>query len=788
MRDEDLLTELLEAETESTVLNALESRGLFGPEEFSKRWRFLGRMQNNQAIVLAQQSAPVAALVEKYTNAVDSILLRHCKAAGVDPRGPDAPPSMTSAVDRFLGDLDSKEQDEIRRVAEENIVLYATGRKDRPTISLYDGGEGQLAQNFPKTFCSLIAFGEEGAYKKGVPFVQGQFNMGGSGVLPFCSEQRRLQLVVSRVPADVAKTDEHEWAFTLFCFFEKEASWCYLVGDDGSILTAGAKPRALLPKAGPPKEGEVPLPRVRNVKSGTLIKMFDFQAPKSNICGELAKKIEEYLLRPPLPMRIIECRSDYEAKVMAVSAWDHMGRWKKRSKKFPDGRLEPGFEEGASFEIELANGEKVPGEIRVFRADTNTRSDDDPPQTGVRALINGQSHAKRDWRFFAGRRVDKEHVARSMLVTLMCESLSRSTKNELFMSNRETFRDSGPGSILAQLLDELQTILKTHDELIRLNERRYAEEIKDSVRDQDGIKALEELLGSEPSLANLFGSLIPGSIPAPSSAGNQGGTVLGKPIPFKGVDFPTFFCRVKDKATTVDVELPQGDAIRVSFATDVKNNYFTRRRPPRGDIDIDGSLRPSYALYNGRLTFACRCDKASPVGTTFSTVVTITDKRGSGPFVLQINSTVVAPREEREPQPGKKREQKVKATPSQPNVTEKALGPDEPPLKIVSTPGSQEQLQIIINTTSPLLEEAKRMRSKAEERAVTFVFKYGLALAAMGMLSKLRGTPQWESHNPECRTQIQTMAEGVARVIVPLCLSLSKNLPKVKAGSVAAVA
>lgn len=351
MRDEKLLNELLQADTEANVLEALNSRGLLKPENFGKNWRYVGGMQNNQAIVLTQQSSPAAALIEKYTNGVDSVLFRRCKAAGIDPRGTDAPRDMAAAVEKFFGDLDEKKQDEIRAIAEEHIVLYATGRKDRPTLSLYDAGEGQLAQNFPKTFCSLIAApGEEGSYKKGVPFVQGQFNMGGTGVLPFCSEQRQLQLIVSRVPADVAKTDEHEWAYTLFCFFEQEAAWCYLVGEDGTIHTGGAKPLPMLPKAGAPKDGEVPSPRVRNAKSGTLIKMFDFQAPKSNICGELAKKIEEYLLRPPLPMRIVECRPEYPAKVMAVSAWDYMGRWKKPSKKYPEGRMEPGFEDGASFE------------------------------------------------------------------------------------------------------------------------------------------------------------------------------------------------------------------------------------------------------------------------------------------------------------------------------------------------------------------------------------------------------------------------------------------------------
>ena len=43
--------------------------------------------------------------------------------------------------------------------------------------------------------------------------------------------------------------------------------------------------------------------------------------------------------------------------------------------------------------------------------------------TGLRALINRQSHAKRDTQFFKGKAVDKEHIGGSMLVTLDCSEL-----------------------------------------------------------------------------------------------------------------------------------------------------------------------------------------------------------------------------------------------------------------------------------------------------------------------------------------------------------------------------
>ena len=69
-------------------------------------------------------------------------------------------------------------------------------------------------------------------------------------VAPVCCRSavtdRKMQLIVSRVPSDVAKSP-HEWGFTVFCFFpsKQSPSWKYLVGTDGKIMTAGAEPLGL---------------------------------------------------------------------------------------------------------------------------------------------------------------------------------------------------------------------------------------------------------------------------------------------------------------------------------------------------------------------------------------------------------------------------------------------------------------------------------------------------------------------------------------------------------------
>ena len=57
------------------------------------------------------------------------------------------------------------------------------------------------------------------------------------------------------------------------------------------------------------------------------------------------------------------------------------------------------FEEGASVQIKLSTGETVPGEVRVSKAEKGGDEEGDLPQTGLRALINGQSHANRvEWK------------------------------------------------------------------------------------------------------------------------------------------------------------------------------------------------------------------------------------------------------------------------------------------------------------------------------------------------------------------------------------------------------
>jgi len=156
--------------------------------------------------------------------------------------------------------------------------------------------------------------------------------------------------------------------------------------------------------------------------------------------------------------------------------------------------------------------------------------------------------------------------------------------------------------------------------------------------------------------------------------------------------------------------------------------------------------------------------------------VEISDHAGHGPFKLVIKAKVVAPRPKTthaSPTPNPK----VSSAPSRPDIIEVTNGPEDPPITVDRVPGTT-RLQLRVNNGSRLLDEAKKLRPKEEQAAVEFVFKYGLALIAMGLLDAAKKTPEWEKDEAGCRKDIQDAASGIGRVIVPLCRTLPKKLPK----------
>jgi len=215
---------MMKADSEEEVIELLKSSGLWENKDL---WRFYGDYENNYNTIGNQQGRPDAALVEKVVNAVDTRLLGECLVRGIDPEGSQAPQSIRQAVAMFFDDdykPDSPHAGQIKNWSNEKrteiartLTVVATGagaKSGNPCFSISDRGEGQTPERMPDTFLSLTK-----ANKLRIPFVQGKFNMGGTGVFEFCGPNG-LQLTVTRRNPNIPRSkfphpSDTQWGFTI---------------------------------------------------------------------------------------------------------------------------------------------------------------------------------------------------------------------------------------------------------------------------------------------------------------------------------------------------------------------------------------------------------------------------------------------------------------------------------------------------------------------------------------------------------------------------------------------
>ncbi len=322
-----LCRSLLEADTEQAVIAILLEAGYWNRSEV---WRFYGDVENNWAQSGNQQSLAEAALAEKVVNAVDARLMGECLARRIDPTSERAPRSIRQAVAWFFDDSSGEKMatggyvedwpsEKIRSVAG-GITLCATGtRPDTLSLTISDNGEGQTPRRLPDTILSLNK-----SNKLYIPFVQGQFNQGGTGALRFCG-RNNIQLVISRRNPAILNTscneNDLEWGFTIVRRERpvdgkrRNSVYTYLAPCDilelkdhhhGKILSFRADQFGIFPD----KEG----PYSRTAEFGTCIKLYEYQyiGEKSNILRgkSFLSRLDLLLPEIALPARMYDYRRD----------------------------------------------------------------------------------------------------------------------------------------------------------------------------------------------------------------------------------------------------------------------------------------------------------------------------------------------------------------------------------------------------------------------------------------------------------------------------------------------
>lgn len=600
-----LAMDLLHADREARVIEILTDAGLWQDEAC---WRLYGDDDNNFKTIGGQQARSDSALVEKIVNSVDARLMDACLLAGVKPDSADAPQTISKARKRFFSGTDRTE-------LAKGITLAVTGARTHqegmPCLTICDIGEGQTPADIPDTFMSI-----DRKNKLRIPFVQGKFNMGGTGALMFCGK-RKLQLLITRrnpeiVPfTNASDPTAGQWSVTVV---RRESPpegpgqvrnpyFKYLapVGAEtrhgkGYVLSFDAEEIALMP------EGNQAY--MRAMRWGSCIKLYDYDMRgfKGHVLrkGGLLARLEIHLPEAALPIRVHECRAGFKGH--AGSFDTNLIGLRERLESSRSDNLEPGYPTSLTLNIQ---GESMIAKVYAFQGN---RADTYRADQGVVFTINGQTHGWFPKSFFERKRVKMGRLAKALLVVVDCTAISVEARADLFKNSRD--RLSGC-DLRRDIEEELECQIANHPGLRELRERRRRDEVAERLKDS---KPLEEVIGSilktSPSLSRLFLQGQRLNRPYRSGENGQKGGA-GGPEPgdgeFRGKQHPTFFRfeKLKD-GEVLQRTCEHGRRCRIRFVTDVDNEYFVRdlyRGRYRVEV-IEGSLEgqeltTSVNLYSG---------------------------------------------------------------------------------------------------------------------------------------------------------------------------------------------
>jgi hypothetical protein len=646
MNTQKLCMSLVHADSPEEVIGVLQDFGYWDDDDV---WRDLGDNENNYSILGAQQSDPIAALVEKLVNSVDARLMNECMVAGIKPDSAKAPGSVREAVAQLIehtdpskatnGRIENWTQTE-RREQAKLITLAATGPKTAPCLSISDAGEGQTPANVPLTFMSLAK-----SNKLRIPFVQGKFNMGGTGALRFCGGFHHLQLIVTRRnPALTTSAEEGDWSFTVVRRMEptggeRSSVYRYLapVKFEGvqqrQVLRFEAETLPLRPQG----NNAYALPQTY----GSFVKLFDYRYKgQSHILMRdgLLRQVDARLPSPALPFMMHECRN-YTGNAGSFSN-PATGLLVRLSDEKGD-NLDAAF---PKYDLMSVGGQTFTVSLFGFKQGKSTTYLS--KSEGVLFTVNGQSHGTLTSRFFTRAKVGLDYISDALLVCLDCSSLHGASLEELFMNTRESLAES---DFRFDVEAHLQEFLKKHPVLREFNNRRREEKIKEKIQDDDNLaNTLKDVLTSSPSLAAIF---LTGEKLKSAFNVKQTGTTEE----FVGKLFPTYF-RFRNRAQGEELArtAEQGRAVRIGLETDVEDNYFGRPKDPgqysceflrQGEwIELPGHSMP---LVKGHASLSVDLPEGAKAGEQLAIRVTVSDDQHVDSFINHVSLKII-PFKERE--------------------------------------------------------------------------------------------------------------------------------------------
>ncbi len=783
-----LCIDLIHADTEEQVIALLTKANLW---ENTSLWRDLGDNENNYAVIGNQSSKADAALVEKVVNSIDARLLDECRKIKIDPQSDKAPPSIRHAVAQFIEKSAHPEKESTGKISEWSpsqrtevaraITLAATGTRTNPSYTIVDSGEGQTPDAVPETFMSLNK-----ANKLRIPFVQGKFNMGGTGVLRFCGKNSLQLIVTKRDPKILDSTppnpEDKMWGFTVVRrddprTGERSSVYRYLAPYKGGVLRFDADTLPLFP--------ELNKPYARETEYGALIKLYEYRAQGflSNILlpDGLLSRMELLLPEPALPVRLHECRDykgsagSFDTTLTGISVRLSDDKAKNMEEGFP-----------CSFQLKV-RGQDLVGNIYAFKKD---KAKTYRKNEGIIFVINGQTHATIGATFFKNKSVGLGYIDEDLLVQIDCSALDRRAQEELFMNSRDRLCEDS--DLKKEIQEALADELKHHVALRELNNRRRHEEISQKLENDKPLEdILKNIFKGSPTLSNLF--LKGERISSPFHVKGKD----TKDLPYEGKKFPTYF-RFKGKPTNHalvrNCYLNIGK-VRLYFETDVENLYFSRPSH-RGKLEVfrnhDGKKTPladfTPSLSKGLASLTIPLPSDTKIGEVINLEILVSDDTSVEPFTNHCQLTVQSekiikhgpPRPPKPPGPDDGKDRLIPSGIALPNV-QWVKREEQDALIIKPSRQADEQNEdapgrvvydFFVNEDNLYLQNELKHAKKNVE-ILKNRFKYGMVLLGLGLLYDEEKNPiakneQSSGNEADITTKVATFTRAIAPILLPM--------------------
>lgn len=595
MDSKALCLRILDAESERHVYDIVNDV----PELLaSGNWFPIDGRETNFNVVTNQASTGSKALTELCTNMVDAMLMKHAYLNGVDPLGPAAPRSVIEGVrdlvrlrgarSGILAEVDADSY--LKEFAEKNLVIGVTGGRRGgvlPCFTFIDNGEGQCPDKFESTFLSLSA-----GNKSNVPFVQGKYNMGASGVLTYCGDHW-YKLIISR------RYDESDdWGWTLV---RRRPG-------GGMPVAEYFKPNGAIPSF--PATDLRPM-RMQNgerdsrvqCSTGTVVKLYDYQMGSATSFRNIRESINENLVSTILPFRLMDYRQTPDPRRGGVRA---LGI---------DERSVNGMEflllrQDEADELETSEEERAyePGQDR----DIGGFEHPDLGRISLRAIVlrrnlpgwlarntfrvfhavNGQVQFK-EHRGYLSQRCKLPGLKDRVVIIVDASNLTEAAHNAVWKADRENIRATRIGQLYRdQVADHI-----TNSQYLKELQQRIAREEMDNLAQESQIALFQNLVEADPSIAQL----LPGGMVV-TLPGYIGRDSVGEE--WQGKYSPTFLELAASSIKANGAEITIDGKRRIEFKTDVVNEYFSRpdNRGRLFTTGMDGKFSHSHALLDGRLT------------------------------------------------------------------------------------------------------------------------------------------------------------------------------------------